>query len=257
MVERPHPVGAAITHRLGLSWYYRGMIIEGLRWLRLATQSPAATSFERWMAHLSMAGQLCMQTRLDLATPYFAVALDDPPELTDGEVVYAGEIFAVSCQAAWNAGGSSIVTSLAARVRGWADQQDDPALRMFATTTGLMDATADTAPDALLGRIAEAYAQTVALSNRFAAVSHAATGVGVALAARRQRAPGGRGGRLVDRRRAGAGPVGRNTAVAGGDQRNGLRVRPLLNWDPGTRGRSRTSVAKLARSPLRIGCRPL
>ena len=78
LVERPHPVGAAITHRLSLFWYYRGMIIEGLRWLRLATQSPAATPFDRWMAHLSMAGQLCMQTRLDLAMPYFAVALDDP-----------------------------------------------------------------------------------------------------------------------------------------------------------------------------------
>ena len=77
------------------------------------------------------------------------------------------------------------MTSLAARVRGWADQQDDPALRMFATTTELMDATADTAPDALLGRITEAYAQTVALSNRFAAVSHAAMGVVVSLAARR------------------------------------------------------------------------
>ena len=77
------------------------------------------------------------------------------------------------------------MTSLSAKVRGWADQLDDPALRVFATTTELMDATADTAPDVLIGRIAEAYAQTVALSNRFAAVSHAAMGVGVGLAARR------------------------------------------------------------------------
>ena len=66
-----------MPHRLSLFWYYRSMIIEGLRWLQLATRSPAATPFDRWIAHLSMAGQL-----------------------------------------------------------------DDPALRMFATTTELMDATA-------------------------------------------------------------------------------------------------------------------
>ncbi len=185
LVERPHPVGAAITHRLSLFWYYRGMVIEGLRWLRMATRSPAATPFDRWIAHLSMAGQLCMQTRLDLATPYFEVALGAPPELTEAETVYAAEIFSVSCQAAWNAGGSSIVSSLNARVRSWADQLDDPALQMFATTTELMDATAETPPAVLLDRIAEAYPVAIELNNRFAAVSYSAMGVGVALAARR------------------------------------------------------------------------
>jgi len=61
----------------------------------------------------------------------------------------------------------------------------EPARRRGGEGAGQMDATAGTAPDVLLSHIAEAYAQTVALSNRFAAVSHAAMGVGVGLAARR------------------------------------------------------------------------
>ena len=99
-----------MPHRLSLFWYYRSMIIEGLRWLQLATRSPAATPFDRWIAHLSMAGQL-----------------------------------------------------------------DDPALRMFATTTELMDATA--------------------------AVSHAAMGVGVGLAARRPDDAVAWAGRMLDHHR--------------------------------------------------------
>ena len=52
---------------------------------------------------------------------------------------------------------------------------------------------------ALLGRIAAAHTQIVALSNRLAAVSHAALGVGVALAARRPttRSPGPTGGSIT------------------------------------------------------------
>ena len=185
LVEQPDPIGSALTHRLSLFWYYRAMLIEATRWMELGTRSPAATPVDRWLSHLALAGQLSMQTRLDLAAPHFEIALAAPPPLTADQVVYVCEIFAVACQAAWNAGGTDTVSALAARIRGWADQQDDPVLLMFAKTSELMDASSRTPPDAVLEQMAETYPEVTALTNRFAAVSYAAMGVGAALAAGR------------------------------------------------------------------------
>lgn len=185
LVDRPHPIGPMIPHNLGLFWYYRGMLIEGIRWLMLATKADIAEPFDTWLSHLAMAGTLSMQNRLDLAAPHFAEVFQTHLSLTEEQLIRACELFAVSCQAAWNAGGMEQVEPLTRQVLHWAGELPDPNLALFAQTSELMSSTPRSAPGSVLDRALATYAVATGLRNRFAAVSSSAVAVGAALTARR------------------------------------------------------------------------
>ena len=97
LVEAPTPAGAYVAARLGLYWYYRGMVVEWESWSRLATGSTMAHGDDRLLAGLSLACAVGLAGRSDLGAPYVEAAgsysvdrLSEEQQIRLGEVPVRG-----------------------------------------------------------------------------------------------------------------------------------------------------------------------
>jgi hypothetical protein len=69
LVDEPGAVGLALASRLGPYWYFRGMTIEGQRWVeRASAVTDPGDPLDRAMARLNLGAAHCLQTRGDLGS---------------------------------------------------------------------------------------------------------------------------------------------------------------------------------------------
>ena len=181
LVDEPSADGAYVALRLGLYWYYRGMVVEWERWSRCAAGSPAARPFDRLLSGLSLACAMALAGRSDLAPPYVDAVDAYVEPLDDRQLIMLGEyLFGLS-----NTARATRDVQLGERVATWirrlAAQTGDAILDLFAEIAELATQVSDGDPDALLPRIDVAHRRALELGNDYAGWSVATLGAVVCL----------------------------------------------------------------------------
>lgn len=76
LVDERQPAGVFVSARLSLFWYYRRQMVQGDRWLQLATTAPPGTDpADDALARLNLSAALTLRGRADLARAHIAAAL--------------------------------------------------------------------------------------------------------------------------------------------------------------------------------------
>jgi hypothetical protein len=171
LVERPDPSGPFVAARLGLYWFYSGMVVEWESWTRHAIGSPHADPFDRLLVGLSLACALGLGGRTDLARPYLDAARSVDLELGHEQQVLLGEYLFALADVARAARDADLAKSAGRAVRELADATADGPLDLLAATATLaLDALNDD-PAQCLVRSAELYSRALGEENYYAARS--------------------------------------------------------------------------------------
>ncbi len=92
LIDEPSPVGGRMAGRLFYYWYYREMLVEASRWLRLGHQVLLdADPVDLLVGKVGLAAALALQGRGDLAGPYRDDVLRLLPSLGSEQAVEIGE----------------------------------------------------------------------------------------------------------------------------------------------------------------------
>lgn len=92
LIERPDHRRGRLSSRLSYYWYYREMMAEGSRWLRLdVDRLRAGDPVEKMVSEIALAGSLASQGRIDGARPFLDDALGVLPATTPEQLVAIGE----------------------------------------------------------------------------------------------------------------------------------------------------------------------
>jgi hypothetical protein len=186
LVERPSALGVGIAARLGLYWYYRGMMGEARLWQERAAATGAAVGAEPFdvaVVHLMLGGSLLMATRADLGLPhvragYAAVrgtAAERSAELADALAVVAGAFF--------TSGRADASREVAPRVRAIATATADPATELLADLAELLVAAHEDDPPAVLDAAEAVHRRAADAANTYAAWQTCGAAATAALAA--------------------------------------------------------------------------
>ncbi|HEU5486416.1 MAG TPA: BTAD domain-containing putative transcriptional regulator [Microlunatus sp.] len=176
LVDEPTADGVFVTPRLGLYWYYRGMVVEWERWSTLAATSPAGQPFDRLLSGLTLACAISLAGRSHLAPPYVdAVDVYSEP-MSRQQIIMLGEyLFGLS-----NTARATRDVVLGERVTAWlrrlADGTGDEILDLFAEIAVLATEASDTDPADLLPRVGAAHDRALQHRNDYAAWSVATLG---------------------------------------------------------------------------------
>jgi predicted ATPase/DNA-binding SARP family transcriptional activator len=142
LVEHPSSHGAAVAARLGLYWFYRGLVLEWQRWTRLAVECEPAEEFDRILAGLSFGCAALLAGRGDVAGRYLDAVPAEGTSWNPEQSVLLGEFQFAVANAARAARDLDLAHRAAGAVRELADGTDDDSL-------GLLSATATLAGEAL------------------------------------------------------------------------------------------------------------
>lgn len=92
LIEQPDELGGRIAGRLYYYWYYRQMMVEASRWLRLGHDVlTGGDSVDLVVGAISLASALAMEGRADLARPHVEHVLGTLPETGTDRLVEIGE----------------------------------------------------------------------------------------------------------------------------------------------------------------------
>ena len=175
---------------LPLYWYYRGMFVEGRRWIeRAVAEEQRGGPLERGLARLSLGALHCLQNRGDLAAPHLdagmavlRTAVDDADPLVLGDTLaqlVAGPLYVVADR-------RRLVETIAHLDR-LARRTGDEHLELFtelgALHAVLLGAVAAATGADLLNRCAALHARADALGNTYVAWITAMRATVVCLAA--------------------------------------------------------------------------
>lgn len=171
VVDTTTSAGINLLSRLGLYWYYRGMTIEGQRWLECAFgRQDMADPLSFGLVRLSLAGLHCLQTRGDLAAPHLQAGLAAVGEGTDADPLLLGDGLAQLTGPLYNVGVRPQLHDISARLHGLASRTGDGQLALLADLAELHILLLDQAPPAeLLARCSEIHDRAVAVGNSYAA----------------------------------------------------------------------------------------
>lgn len=177
------PVGGYVPPRLGLYWYYRGLVGEWTQWTQRAAESPVVTDFDRLLAGLSLACALALAGRGDLGARFVGAVADcrlnelDP----DQSLLLGDGLFAVA-NTFRGTRDLALVLEAAAGVRLLAAHTGDPLHELFAEIAVLLTELESATSDDLMQRTENAYAQALTHENLYAAWMCTSIGATLALA---------------------------------------------------------------------------
>ena len=146
LVDAPSACGVRIAARLGLYWYYRGMMVEARHWQERATAVADGLPLDRALVRYMLGGSLAMGNRPDLGLPLIAeghAAVDGTP---DEHSPPRGEVLTVLSGALFVAEQADAGRETTARVRAIAAAVADGSLDVLADLSALLSVaiTADT-----------------------------------------------------------------------------------------------------------------
>lgn len=182
LFDDPTPAGGHVAPRLGLYWYFRGLVGEWEHWTQQAIKSPATTDIDRVLAGLSLACALALAGRGDLAPP-LVVAADSYPlrQLGRDHALLLGDgLFAVA-NTVRGTRDLPLGVQTAAGVRRLADHTHDPLHDLFAEIAALLTHLDTGDPGGLIPRAEAAHAHAVEQDNLYAAWMATAIRVTLAL----------------------------------------------------------------------------
>ncbi len=78
LIERPTAAGVRLLAQLFTYWFYRGRMIDGLRWLDAALRIDDASPADRRLVELTLAYVHALRDRTDLSLPLVRAALGSP-----------------------------------------------------------------------------------------------------------------------------------------------------------------------------------
>ncbi|MDT0352840.1 AfsR/SARP family transcriptional regulator [Pseudonocardia charpentierae] len=176
LVDAPAAAGVRSMPFLALYWYYRGMFVEGRRWLeRAVAEEERASPLERGLARLLLGGFHCLQNRGDLAAPHLNAgmaalgsAVDDANPLVVGDTLAqlaAGPLYVVADRRR--------LVETVAHLDRLTRRTGDEYLGLFTELGALHVVLVDAAPAAtdadLLSRCADLHNRADALGNNYVA----------------------------------------------------------------------------------------
>lgn len=194
LVDRPSRVGARMAGWLHGYWYYRGQLLEAVRWLELAVSALGAPvgesagesrddAIEVAWVHLGLAKMLAHQGRLDESRRHSERGLAVSDRLAPEHLGAFGLDVAIQAGNLWSAGDAGTAQQLLGRTAELAASHDDPVLGvLLAATRSLVRSDVDD-PALTLERAEEAYRKARALELDVAAWMAARAGGYAALAA--------------------------------------------------------------------------
>jgi predicted ATPase/DNA-binding SARP family transcriptional activator len=184
LVERPSPAGGRTAGWLHGYWYYRGQLVEAVRWLELACtalddQDPIATA---WV-HLGLAKMLAHQGRLDRSRRHSELGVAVADRLGPADIGAFGLDVAIQAGNLWSAGDPETGRQLLARTAELAATGGDAVLAVLADATRSLVESDVVAPVVTLERAEQVYPRARALDLDVAAWMVARAGSYAALAA--------------------------------------------------------------------------
>ncbi|GEC27745.1 MULTISPECIES: BTAD domain-containing putative transcriptional regulator [Pseudonocardia] len=184
LVERPSPAGARTAGWLHGYWYYRGQLVEAVRWLELGCaalddRDPMASA---WV-HLGLAKMLAHQGRLDRSRRHSELGLAVADRLEPADIGAFGLDVAIQAGNLWSAGDPETGRELLARTTELASAGDTPVLAVLVDATRCLVESDVAEPGVTLDRAEQVYPLARALDLDVAAWMVARAGSYAALAA--------------------------------------------------------------------------
>ena len=179
LADAPSALGVRVASRLGLYWYYRGMMVEARQWQERAAATEG-DPVDRAVVRLMLGGSLAMANRRDLALPHIedGWAVGHVPAVRLGEAlgILGGALF-VAGDAGLGARNTELVAAAAATT-------GDPTVGLLARLTTVLATAATAAPADVIAAASDVYDRAVAAENTFVAWMASDAAADAALAAR-------------------------------------------------------------------------
>jgi len=179
LADAPSALGVRVASRLGLYWYYRGMMVEARQWQERAAATEG-DPVDRAVVRLMLGGSLAMANRRDLALPHIedGWAVGHVPAVRLGEAlgILGGALF-VAGDAGLGARNTELVAAAAATT-------GDPTVGLLARLAAVLATAATAASADVIAAASEVYDRAVAAENTFVAWMASDAAADAALAAR-------------------------------------------------------------------------
>ena len=147
LAERPDPVGVSVVSGLAMYWYYRGMVIEGTRWMERAVEiADRAGPSDQALAHLSLAAARTMAQRLELARPRILTGLAAVRQSPPDNTIRLGETIASVLAALGLARSEPLLRMTTESLSELASGSGDPALALLVDLGGVLADLASSLP---------------------------------------------------------------------------------------------------------------
>jgi len=139
LVEHPDPAGISMTSDLVMYWYYRGMVIEGGRWIQRAVDIADRTSpSDRGLAFLALASARTMAQRVELARPLILAGLAAVRETPPENAIGVGEALAAVLAALGLARDEPLLRRTTASIAELSGRSGDPGLGLLVDLGGML-----------------------------------------------------------------------------------------------------------------------
>lgn len=170
LVDSAAAAGVTLAARLGLYWYYRGMTIEGQRWLERATAvENVADPLDRATARLNLGAAHCLQNRGDLGLPHVEAGLAAVDAAGDADPLLVGDGLAMLAGPLFNVDARRLLDDITARLRLLVTRSGDEHLAVLAELSALHVLLLQEAPVAeVLARCAAVHTRATAVGNSYA-----------------------------------------------------------------------------------------
>jgi hypothetical protein len=193
LVERPSRAGARMAGWLHGYWYYRGQLVEAVRWLELAvgaldagsgpTGDAAGDAIDEAWVHIGLAKMLAHQGRIDRARWHGELGLAATDRIAPEHLGAFGLDVAIQAGNMWSAGDPGTARELLARTTALAATTGDPVLDVLAEATRSLVESDAVEAEATLVRAEEVYPRARGLDLDVAAWMAARAGSYAALSA--------------------------------------------------------------------------
>lgn len=168
LVDRPTWGGPALAAGLGLYWFYRGMMLEGSRWIALGFRHLGlARPVDAAILHSGLAALHIMERDLPAARPHLAALFEAADRATGEDLLFIGDEFAGLISPAVPVGDRGLLRELAARAAAVADRTGDANSALLARVAALRTWPRDDAMEQLAEAVA-VHAVAVGTGNRWA-----------------------------------------------------------------------------------------
>jgi len=132
LVERPVPAGMRAVGGLIMYFYYRGMVIEGSRWMERAVGIvDRATPSDRALALLALASARMIAQRVELARPDLVAGLAAVRQASSDDAITLGETISMVLAALGLAGNEALLRMTTASLAELASRSGDPGLALL------------------------------------------------------------------------------------------------------------------------------
>jgi DNA-binding SARP family transcriptional activator len=182
LIERPSPGGMSLAAGLGLYWYYRGMMIEGSRWIELAlARLDLARPVDAAILHSDVIALCLMLGDVGATRPHLDALAAAADQATGADLLLIGDEFAALMSPAFPFAAPDLLAELAARAAGIADRTGDANSALLARVAALRAHPREAGDQ--LGELTAVHQKALASGNRWAGWMSAADAVRACLAA--------------------------------------------------------------------------